>query len=242
MLAPIMGLRQRSTQTLADRASLIATQVDPTGWSPSSAPAGWARSIEPKWSRAAPRLCAQQTGGAQARPLPPPRQKVSLKRFLREVEIGKTIRHPNVVPTYDAGVHARKGQYLHYLVMEYVEGQTLRALLGEMGRVPEELCRHVAREVAKGSTPSTPRVVHRDLKPENVLITQDEVVKVMDLGVARLQDEALRLSQAGQFVGSVLYAAPEQIERGGEEDRRPRGPLRARARCSTRSRRRQPVR
>ena len=66
------------------------------------------------------------------------------------MEIGKTIRHPNVVPTYDAGVHARKGQYVHYLVMEYVEGQTLRSLLAELGRVPEDLCRHIAREVTQG--------------------------------------------------------------------------------------------
>jgi serine/threonine protein kinase/tetratricopeptide (TPR) repeat protein len=144
-------------------------------------------------------------------------QKVSLKRFLREVEIGKAIRHPNVVPTYDAGVHVRKGQYLHYLVMEYVEGQTLRSLLAELGRVPERLCRHIAREVTQGlAAIHAAGAVHRDLKPENVLITRDEVVKVMDLGVALVQAETLRLSQSGLFVGSVLYAAPEQLESGGK--------------------------
>src|SRR3990172_4169430 len=97
--------------------------------------------------------------------------------------------------------------------MEYVEGQTLRALLDELGTVPEELCRHVGREVAKGLVAiHAAGVVHRDLKPENVLITKDHVVKVMDLGVARLADEAMRLSQSGAFVGSIQYAAPEQVQ------------------------------
>src|SRR5262249_32616764 len=53
--------------------------------------------------------------------------------------------------------------------------------------------------------------VHRDVKPDNVIITQDQVVKLMDLGVARLADDDARLSQTGAFVGSVLYAAPEQF-------------------------------
>ncbi len=98
------------------------------------------------------------------------------------------------------------------MIMEFVAGQTLRSLLIELGRVPEELCRHIGREVAKAlAAIHASGIVHRDLKPENVLITQDEVVKVMDLGVARLQDAALQLSQTGVFVGSVQYAAPEQF-------------------------------
>jgi hypothetical protein len=60
-------------------------------------------------------------------------------------------------------------------------------------------------------------VVHRDLKPENVLITPDHQIKVMDLGVARLMDEAVRLSQTGAFVGSLHYAAPEQFDAGGKD-------------------------
>jgi tetratricopeptide (TPR) repeat protein len=105
------------------------------------------------------------------------------------------------------------GEDVHFLVMEYVEGQTLRELLDELDRVPEELCRHIGREVAKGlAAIHAAGVIHRDLKPENVLITADHhTVKVMDLGVARLAEETLRLSQSGAFVGSVEYAAPEQF-------------------------------
>ncbi len=138
------------------------------------------------------------------------------QRFLREAEIGKAVSHPNVVRTYLVDSLEREGNELHYMVMEYVEGQTLRSLLGELGRVPEQLCRHIGREVTKGlSAIHGSGVVHRDLKPENVLITRDEVVKVMDLGVAFLQDQAIRLSQTGMFVGSVQYAAPEQFEGTG---------------------------
>jgi tetratricopeptide (TPR) repeat protein len=140
------------------------------------------------------------------------------KRFMREGEVGKAVRHPNVVRTYDVDALTVEGEQQNFLVMEYVEGQTLRALLDELERVPEELCRHIGREVAKGlAAIHEAGVVHRDLKPENVLITPDHVVKIMDLGVARLADEAIRLSQTGAFVGSPHYAAPEQFKRGGED-------------------------
>ncbi|MHC4933473.1 MAG: serine/threonine-protein kinase, partial [Planctomycetota bacterium] len=140
-----------------------------------------------------------------------------LARFLREAKIGRRVQHPNVVRTYDVGEAVVEGQSAHYLVMECVEGQTLRELLGELGRVPEELCRHIGREVARGlAAIHAAGVIHRDLKPENVLITEGHVVKVMDLGVARLTDEVIRLSHTGTFAGSVLYAAPEQF--GGDRD------------------------
>ena len=141
-------------------------------------------------------------------------------RFMREAQLGASIQHANVVRTLMADADVADGASRHFLVMEYVEGQTLGALLRELDRVPEELCRHVAREICKGlGAIHDAGVVHRDLKPENVLITQEHVVKVMDLGIARLADEALRLSQTGAFVGSVEYAAPEQFE-GGDLDAR----------------------
>ncbi|MHC4407369.1 MAG: serine/threonine-protein kinase [Planctomycetota bacterium] len=144
-----------------------------------------------------------------------------LERFLREASIGQQVQHENVVRTSDCGSEPVAGRPRNFLVMEYVEGQTLRDLIHELQRVPEELCRHVGREVARGlSAIHEARVIHRDLKPENVLITPEHVVKVMDLGVARLQDEAIRLSHAGDFLGSLEYAAPEQFGAGGEPDGR----------------------
>ena len=137
----------------------------------------------------------------------------AVKRFHREVVAAAKLTHPNIVTSHDAD----QSDGVHFLVMECVGGQTLRDLLGELGRVPEELCRHIGREVAKGlAAIHAVGAIHRDLKPENVLITEGHVVKVMDLGVARLKDEVIRLSQTGAFAGSVLYAAPEQL--GGDRD------------------------
>ena len=137
-----------------------------------------------------------------------------LDRFRREAEVGKQVRNENVVRTLD--VDERDGT--HYLVMEYVEGQTLRSLLAEMETVPESLCRHIGTEISKGLAGiHAAGIIHRDLKPDNVLITDAHVVKVMDLGLARLRSEAARLSQAGTFAGSVLYAAPEQFTTGGDD-------------------------
>jgi len=142
------------------------------------------------------------------------------RRFRREGEIGRRIRHRNVVATHGIEELEVDGKPTLYLVMEYVEGQTLRSLLTELGRVPEELCRHVGIEVARALTAvHAAGVVHRDLKPENVLITRDQVVKVMDLGIARLENETIGLSETGVFVGSVRYAAPEQF-RSQEPDGR----------------------
>lgn len=142
------------------------------------------------------------------------------KRFMREAQLGQSIRHENVVRTIDCDQQVADGHAQAYLVMEYVEGQTLAGLLAELVRVPEELCRHVAQEICKGlAALHDAGVVHRDLKPENVLITADHVVKVMDLGIAKLADEAMRLSKSGAFVGSVEYAAPEQFKGGAVDGR-----------------------
>ncbi len=135
------------------------------------------------------------------------------KRFMLEAEVGLEIRDPNVVRTLDVDAADLDGTTVHYLVMEYVEGQTLRAFVEEVGWFSEDLCLHIAGEVARALIAiHAAGLVHRDVKPENVLITEDETVKVMDLGVARVMDQVIRLSRTGQFVGSLLYAAPEQFQ------------------------------
>lgn len=134
------------------------------------------------------------------------------RRFLREAEVGRRVRHPNLVRVLDIDAALVGGRQLHYLVMEYVEGQTLRELLVELGRVPEALCRHIGTEIAKAlHAIHSQGILHRDLKPENIQITRRNDVKVMDLGVAFLKEEANRLTRPQEFVGTIPYAAPEQL-------------------------------
>lgn len=139
------------------------------------------------------------------------------KRFMREADIGRTVRHAAVVRTFDVDAISVNGKNIHFMVMEYVEGRTLRDILAEMRIVPETLLREVARQVASGlAAIHEAGIVHRDLKPENVLVTPDHQVKIMDLGVARLMEESVALTREGQFTGSLLYASPEQF--GGNQE------------------------
>ncbi len=135
----------------------------------------------------------------------------AVERFDREVRLLKAVNHDNVLRLLDAGVLQNGHGKQYYLATELVEGVTLRDLLEEDGPQSEALCRYVGRSLAQGlAAIHAVAAVHRDLKPENVILTKDQRVKVMDLGVALLRDD-LRVSKTGEFVGSILYAAPEQF-------------------------------
>ena len=127
------------------------------------------------------------------------------ERFRREAALGERIRHPNVVRSFGlVGDDC--------LVMELVEGRTLRDVVEARGPLPEALCRHVGRQIAAGlAAIHASGAVHRDLKPSNVSLMEDEHVKVMDLGIALALDDLMRLSRTGEFVGTALYSAPEQL-------------------------------
>ncbi|MHC4953456.1 MAG: serine/threonine-protein kinase [Planctomycetota bacterium] len=135
------------------------------------------------------------------------------QRFAREAELGRRVAHPNVVRTLDVGALERTGGPLSYLVMEFVEGISLRDLLHDLGTVPETLLREIAIQVSDGLTAIHDLgIVHRDMKPENVLLTEDRRVRITDLGVAKLRDATIELTGEGQFLGSLPYAAPEQCD------------------------------
>ncbi|MCB9824676.1 MAG: protein kinase [Planctomycetes bacterium] len=140
-----------------------------------------------------------------------------VERFEREARAGLAVHHPGVVRVLDVGKADDGGALRPYLVMELVEGTPLSDVLGDLGKVPEGLARHIGREVARAlAAIHEAGLVHRDVKPGNVLLTPDERVRLLDLGVARWHGAgSTRLSETGQFVGSILYAAPEQL--AGEE-------------------------
>jgi serine/threonine-protein kinase len=128
-------------------------------------------------------------------------------RFIGEAKSVAKLSHPNIVGVYD---QAMDGQYL-YLVMEYVPGRTLRALLRERGWLPWQEALSILDPVLAGlAAAHRAGLVHRDVKPENVLITADGRVKVVDFGLARAS-AAVGNTRAGMIIGSVSYIAPEQV-------------------------------
>ncbi|HET6150303.1 MAG TPA: serine/threonine-protein kinase [Polyangia bacterium] len=133
-------------------------------------------------------------------------------RFREEMHVTSRIEHPNTIRVYDFGESAGR----LFLVMEYLPGRTLRAVIDGEGRQPVARALHIGRQVARGlGAAHEAEVVHRDLKPDNVMLVdffgEGDFVKVMDFGIARSMD-ALRpqLTMTGQVIGSPAYMAPEQ--------------------------------
>ncbi len=134
-----------------------------------------------------------------------------LKRLLREAQSAAKLTHPNIVATYDV---IEDGP-TRLIVMEYIEGQTLRSLIPISWEraidITLDVCRALAFAHDRG-------VVHRDIKPENIIVTRDRVAKVMDFGLARSEGRS-RLTQTGMILGTVAYMAPEQALSGRADGR-----------------------
>ena len=140
------------------------------------------------------------------------------ERFVREARTLARLDHPNIVRVYDFG--HREGVY--YLVMEFVDGATLRQAIVAGGMVPKEALALVPRICEALQYAHDQGVVHRDIKPENILLDRAGAVKIADFGLAKLMDApgSTRLTQTAQVMGTPHYMAPEQIEHPTEVDHR----------------------
>lgn len=128
------------------------------------------------------------------------------RRFNREIQISRTLDHPNVVRMIDFG----EQDSVLFLAMEYIQGETLRDMLPTKG-FPLHQALELAQGIVQGLIHAHQRgVVHRDLKPDNIMVTQGNLVKVMDLGLAK-REESENVTRTGDTFGTPAYMAPEQI-------------------------------
>ena len=145
-------------------------------------------------------------------------------RFRREAQSAASLNHPSVVAVYDTGEETAtdgSGISLPYIVMEYVEGRTLRDILREGRKIlPERALEIVSTVLTALDYSHRAGIIHRDIKPANVMLTPTGDVKVMDFGIARaIADASASMTQTAAVIGTAQYLSPEQA-RGEQVDAR----------------------
>jgi serine/threonine-protein kinase len=142
-------------------------------------------------------------------------------RFRREAQSAASLNHPSIVAVYDTGEDMVGPTPVPYIVMEYVDGRTLRDLLRDDRRLLPERAAEIADGVLRALDYSHRNgIVHRDIKPGNVMLTRTGEVKVMDFGIARaVSDAQATMTQTAQVIGTAQYLSPEQA-RGERVDAR----------------------
>lgn len=136
-----------------------------------------------------------------------------------EARLAASINHPNVVRVFDV-THTDK---ITYVVMEFIEGKTLAALIRERGRIPLAEVLTIGRDVASGlAAAHALGIIHRDVKPQNIMLAPDQTVKLLDLGLARstLDTDPREAGASSSIVGTYGYMAPEQAETPTRVDHR----------------------
>ncbi|MCC9604416.1 protein kinase [Blastopirellula sp. JC732] len=164
------------------------------------------------------------------------RNPQKIQRFFQEVEAAARLTHPNIVTAYDAG----ESEGLHFLVMELIDGPDLAKLVKEQGPLSPSQAIDVIKQAATGLAYAHEQgLVHRDIKPDNILLDQRGVVRILDLGIARIVDSAeddvetaspetgilgatsrRNLTVEGSIMGTASFMSPEQSVDSKQVDRR----------------------
>ena len=133
------------------------------------------------------------------------------ERFMREARIASEIRHPNIVGVMDAETDTI--QDVSYIVMEFIDGGTLRRILKIQKTLPEIQALLIVKSVAEAlKSIAEHKIIHRDIKPDNIMFTRNGDVKLADLGIAKSEEEDVNLTKNDIMIGTPAYLSPEQIE------------------------------
>jgi eukaryotic-like serine/threonine-protein kinase len=140
------------------------------------------------------------------------RDQLALDRFLREARSAAALDHPNIIRLYDIG----QGAGIHYLVMEYVDGTNVQAMLTKTGHLSYvQAARYAAQAASALEHAHQKGLVHRDVKPGNLMVTKDGTVKILDMGLTRSvrneQDNLTGLLNQSQVTGTPDFMSPEQL-------------------------------
>ena len=135
-----------------------------------------------------------------------------VKRFNTEAQAAASLSHPNIVSIYDVG-HEDENN-LYYIVMELVQGKTLKEIINSEGTLTWKWAVNIAMQIASALEMAHKRgIVHRDIKPHNIIITEDGIAKVTDFGIAKAVSNST-ITAFGTTIGSVHYFSPEQAKGG----------------------------
>lgn len=141
-----------------------------------------------------------------------------IQRFKREAIAVAKLNHPNIVNIYDIG--EENGMY--YMVMEFVDGNTLSNVINETVQNQEMAINTIIQVCGALESAHEEGIIHRDIKPANIILTSKGMPKLMDFGIAQLEDkqEDFKITQSGSLLGSLLYISPEQLSNSSEIDSR----------------------
>lgn len=129
-------------------------------------------------------------------------------RFKREATSVARVSHPNIVNVHDVGTE----NHINFIVLEYIDGKTLKQLIKENGRISTLETLDIAYQIAKAlECAHKSHIIHRDIKPDNIMISEDNMVKVMDFGIAKVADSRTA-TNFNNVMGTVRYFSPEQAK------------------------------
>ena len=136
-----------------------------------------------------------------------------IKRFQIEAQSAASLSHPNIVSIYDVS----NDEDIHYIVMELIEGKTLKDVIKNQGKLDWRESVEIASQIASGlSTAHKNHIIHRDIKPHNIIMTKDGLAKITDFGIAKAATSST-INANSSSMGSVHYFSPEHA-RGGYTD------------------------